>query len=80
MLLTLTSAVAYASDLRYLLHKHPERVQSFQLSVGVVGPGLRLGGSPPCTATPSPTRRWASPTPSPARRPSSRPSRSETPA
>ncbi|SDU34193.1 3' terminal RNA ribose 2'-O-methyltransferase Hen1 [Jiangella alkaliphila] len=35
MLLTLTSTAAHASDLGYLLHKHPERVQSFELSVGV---------------------------------------------
>lgn len=35
MLLTLTSTAAHASDLGYLLHKHPERVQSFDLSVGV---------------------------------------------
>ncbi|MBB5787118.1 3' terminal RNA ribose 2'-O-methyltransferase Hen1 [Jiangella mangrovi] len=35
MLLTLTSTAGHASDLGYLLHKHPERVQSFELSVGV---------------------------------------------
>lgn len=35
MLLTLTSTAASAGDLGYLLHKHPERVQSFELSVGV---------------------------------------------
>ncbi|SDT68225.1 3' terminal RNA ribose 2'-O-methyltransferase Hen1 [Jiangella sp. DSM 45060] len=35
VLLTLTSTAAHASDLGYLLHKHPERVQSFELSVGV---------------------------------------------
>lgn len=35
VLLTLTSTAAHASDLGYLLHKHPERVQRFELSVGV---------------------------------------------
>ncbi|WP_053203629.1 3' terminal RNA ribose 2'-O-methyltransferase Hen1 [Jiangella muralis] len=35
MLLTLTSTAAHASDLGYLLHKHPDRVQRFDLSVGV---------------------------------------------
>ncbi|PZF83746.1 3' terminal RNA ribose 2'-O-methyltransferase Hen1 [Jiangella anatolica] len=34
MLLTLTSTADHATDLGYLLHKHPERVQSFDLSVG----------------------------------------------
>lgn len=34
MLLTLTSTADHATDLGYLLHKHPERVQSFELSVG----------------------------------------------
>nr|WP_246400839.1 3' terminal RNA ribose 2'-O-methyltransferase Hen1 [Jiangella mangrovi] len=34
-MLTLTSTAGHASDLGYLLHKHPERVQSFELSVGV---------------------------------------------
>ena len=34
MLLTLTSTAAQASDLGYLLHKHPDRVQQFDLSFG----------------------------------------------
>jgi len=34
MLLTLTSTTAPATDLGYLLHKHPARVQSFDLSFG----------------------------------------------
>ncbi len=34
MLLTLTSTAAQASDLGFLLHKHPDRVQSFELPVG----------------------------------------------
>ncbi|GAB2678776.1 3' terminal RNA ribose 2'-O-methyltransferase Hen1 [Thalassiella azotivora] len=34
MLLTLTSTAPDATDLGYLLHKHPDRVQSFESSVG----------------------------------------------
>ncbi|MBO9554724.1 3' terminal RNA ribose 2'-O-methyltransferase Hen1 [Cellulomonas sp.] len=34
MLLTLTSTAPSATDLGFLLHKHPERAQSFDLSVG----------------------------------------------
>lgn len=34
MLLTLTSTAAPATDLGYLLHKHPDRVQTFELPVG----------------------------------------------
>lgn len=34
MLLTLTSTAPSATDLGYLLHKHPERVQTFQQSFG----------------------------------------------
>lgn len=34
MLLTITTTLAPATDLGYLLHKHPGRVQSFELSVG----------------------------------------------
>lgn len=34
MLLTLTSTAPDATDLGFLLHKHPERVQSVELSVG----------------------------------------------
>jgi len=34
VLLTLTSTAGQASDLGYLLHKHPDRVQSFELPVG----------------------------------------------
>ncbi len=36
MLLTLTLTAPQASDLGFLLHKHPERVQSFEVSVGTV--------------------------------------------
>src|SRR5690242_15026920 len=34
VLLTLTSTAPSATDLGFLLHKHPERAQSFDLSVG----------------------------------------------
>src|SRR5690348_11142137 len=34
MLLTVTSTTPPATDLGYLLHKHPERCQSFELSFG----------------------------------------------
>lgn len=36
MLLTITTTHQPANDLGYLLHKHPERVQSFDLSFGRV--------------------------------------------
>src|SRR3954463_15905418 len=34
MLLTITNATAPATDLGYLLHKNPNRIQSFELSFG----------------------------------------------
>jgi hypothetical protein len=34
VLLTITTTVEPATDLGYLLHKHPGRVQSFDVSVG----------------------------------------------
>ena len=34
MLLTITTARRPATDLGYLLHKHPAKVQSFDLSFG----------------------------------------------
>ena len=34
MLLTITTTHEPATDLGFLLHKHPGRVQSFELSVG----------------------------------------------
>lgn len=34
MLITLTSTADHATDLGYLLHKHPDKVQSFDLAVG----------------------------------------------
>jgi RNA repair, ligase-Pnkp-associating, region of Hen1 len=36
MLLTITNTKAPATDLGYLLHKNPNRVQSFELSFGKV--------------------------------------------
>lgn len=36
MLLTLTTNREPATDLGYLLHKHPDRVQSYPLSSGAV--------------------------------------------
>src|SRR5256885_8092233 len=36
MLLTITNTAERATDLGYLLHKHPGRVQSFELSFGFV--------------------------------------------
>ena len=36
MLLTITTTHRPANDLGYLLHKHPERFQSFDLSFGKV--------------------------------------------
>lgn len=34
MLLTITTTRSPAGDLGYLLHKHPDRLQSFELSFG----------------------------------------------
>ena len=34
MLLTITSTAAPATDLGFLLHKHPDNVQTFDVSVG----------------------------------------------
>lgn len=34
MLLTISTTMTTASDLGYLLHKHPGRMQSFDVSVG----------------------------------------------
>ena len=36
MLLTITTTRRPANDLGYLLHKHPERFQSFDMSFGKV--------------------------------------------
>lgn len=36
MLLTITTTHQPATDLGYLLHKHPDRLQSFELAFGQV--------------------------------------------
>ncbi len=52
VLLTVTSTAPSASDLGYLLHKHPARIQDFEVSVGrahVFYPRRhRLGARSPC--------------------------------
>ena len=35
MLLTITTTRAPATDLGYLLHKHPDRLQTFDIAIGV---------------------------------------------
>lgn len=50
MLLTVTSTAADAADLGYLLHKHPDRVQSFDLPVGVAHVFYPEATSERCTA------------------------------
>lgn len=50
MLLTITSTAPHASDLGYLLHKHPDRVQCFEESVGRVHVFYPEAGDDRCTA------------------------------
>ncbi|MGH7139262.1 MAG: 3' terminal RNA ribose 2'-O-methyltransferase Hen1, partial [Pirellulales bacterium] len=50
MLLTITTTHQPASDLGYLLHKHPERFQSFQLSFGKAHVFYPVVGTGQCTA------------------------------
>ena len=50
MLLTLTTTRAPASDLGYLLHKHPGRLQSFEVSVGAAHVFYPEAGEDRCTA------------------------------
>src|SRR5262245_58475146 len=50
MLLTITSAQPPASDLGFLLHKHPDRCQSFDLSFGKVHVFLPEVGVERCSA------------------------------
>jgi 3' terminal RNA ribose 2'-O-methyltransferase Hen1 len=47
--LTLTSTAEPASDLGFLLHKHPERVQTFELSVGAAHVFYPEAGDRRCT-------------------------------
>ncbi len=50
MLLTITTTHERASDLGFLLHKHPERFQSFDLSFGKAHVYYPEVGSERCTA------------------------------
>jgi len=50
MLLTITTTYQPATDLGYLLHKHPERVQSFPLSFGQVHIFYPEANAERCTA------------------------------
>lgn len=50
MLLTVTSTAPSATDLGFLLHKHPDRVQSFELSVGTAHVFYPEATSERCTA------------------------------
>ena len=50
MLLTITTTRAPATDLGYLLHKHPDRVQSFAVAAGHGARLLPRGGAERCTA------------------------------
>ena len=50
MLLTITTTHQPANDLGYLLHKHPDRCQSFDLSFGKVHVYYPEVGAERCTA------------------------------
>ena len=50
MLLTITTTHRPATDLGYLLHKHPERFQSFDLSFGKAHVFYPEVGDERCTA------------------------------
>jgi RNA repair, ligase-Pnkp-associating, region of Hen1 len=50
MLLTITTTHRPATDLGYLLHKHPERFQSFDLSFGKAHVYYPEVGTDRCTA------------------------------
>lgn len=49
MLLTLTSTASAASDLGFLLHKHPDKLQAFELSVGTAHVFYPEAGDDRCT-------------------------------
>ncbi len=49
MLLTLTSTAPRADDLGYLLHKHPDRVQAFEVGVGTAHVFYPESGPQRCT-------------------------------
>jgi hypothetical protein len=50
MLLTITTTRRPASDLGYLLHKHPDKFQSFDLSFGTAHAYYPEVGEDRCTA------------------------------
>src|SRR5205823_8798933 len=50
MLLTITTTYQPATDLGFLLHKHPDRVQSFDLAFGRVHVFCPEAGPDRCTA------------------------------
>ncbi|HVX44813.1 MAG TPA: 3' terminal RNA ribose 2'-O-methyltransferase Hen1 [Mycobacteriales bacterium] len=50
MLLTITTTSPPASDLGYLLHKHPDRLQSFDVAGGVAHVFYPQAGADACTA------------------------------
>jgi len=50
MLLSITTTQTAAADLGYLLHKHPDRCQSFDLSFGQAHVFYRESGGTSCTA------------------------------
>ena len=50
MLLTITATHPRASDLGYLLHKHPDRFQSFELSFGKAHVYFPEAGAERCSA------------------------------
>ena len=46
MLLSISTTITPATDLGYLLHKHPGRLQSFEVSVGTVVQSARYAVGP----------------------------------
>ena len=50
MILTVTTTHEPATDLGYLLHKHPDRLQSFAVSVGAAHVFYPEAGAERCTA------------------------------
>ncbi|HWL43635.1 MAG TPA: hypothetical protein VNQ73_11875 [Ilumatobacter sp.] len=50
MLLTITTSVSSATDLGFLLHKHPDRVHEKQLSLGIARVCFPEASDDRCTA------------------------------
>jgi len=50
MLLTISTTYAPATDLGYLLHKHPDRCQNFDLALGTAHVSYSTAGDDCCTA------------------------------